>query len=148
MQQNIPENPSPLNSAAGMRWLLNELVDLAGQHDELAATPVLELQFGDVVTRTTVAINDGIQCLSVVAELPLTEHIGQPPQSSRPLPTSITQQRTELSWHADSGRYVVVSTTPVSALPEDTSVLDAILDTSEYARAWYSVVSTWAPVPR
>jgi hypothetical protein len=148
VQQKILDGPYPLNSADGMQWLLQELVDLAGQHDDLAAAPVLELQFGDVVTRTTLAVNDGVQCLSVVAELPMTKHIGQPPQSSRPLPSSTTQQRTEVMWHAGAGRYIIVSTTPISELPKDTSVLDTILDTSEYARAWYSVVSTWAPVPR
>jgi hypothetical protein len=109
-----------------MQWLLQELVALADQHDDLNTAPVLELQFGDVVTRTTLAVNDGIPCLSVVAELPRTEHIGQPPQSSRPLPApTIARQRTELLWHADAGRYVVVSTTPIAALPEETSVLSS-----------------------
>jgi hypothetical protein len=148
VQQNIPDAPAPRNRAAGIRWLLQELVDLAGQHDDVNAMPVLELQFGAVLTRTTLAVNDGIQCLSVVAELPMTERIGAAQQPSRPLPSSTRQQRTELLWQAHASRYVVVSTTPVSTLPEDTGVLDAILDTSEYARAWYSVVTASAPVPR
>lgn len=149
MQQETLYSTGKLDgSAAGMKRLLQELVELAGQVNDVQ-TPVLELQFGDVLTKTTVSVSRGIQCLSVIALLPRTEKLNHLSPSSRLLASSPTSEReTELLWHADEGRYVVVCNTPISDLPEDVSVLDTILDTSEQARAWYSVVSACAPVPQ
>lgn len=132
-----------------VKRLLKELVELAGQADEIQSAPVLELQFGEVLTKTTLSVNRGIQCLSVVAELPRTEKLNHVCPSSRPVVSpAMPDSQTELLWHADEGRYMIVSNTPVSELSEDVSVMDTILDTSEQARAWFSVVSTCAPVPR
>lgn len=147
LQQTVDTTVKLDGSVSCMKRLLQELVELAGQDEHMESTPVLELQFGDVLTRTTVSVNRGVQCLSVVAELPKTEKLNALSPPSRLLDSSpISDSEVELLWHANEGHYVVVSNTPISELPEDVSVLDAILDTSEQARAWFSVVSACAPV--
>jgi hypothetical protein len=136
-------------SAADMQRLLQELADLIGQDDDIDTAPVLELQFGDVLTKTTMSVRHGVECLSVTALLPMTENLNGKCRQSRVLATSgASEGEIRLVWHEDEERYVVVCTTPISALSREVSVLDTILDTSEQARAWFSVVGTCAPVPR
>jgi hypothetical protein len=150
LQQHTLDTAGKLDgSATGMKRLLRELVELAGQLDDVQAAPVLELQFGEVLTKTTVSVSRGVQCLSISALLPKSEESTHLSGSSRLLASSpASESETELLWHADEGRYVVVCNTPISELPEDISVLDTILDTSEQARAWFSVVSACSPALR
>jgi hypothetical protein len=146
LQHNLDTTVKLDGSVSCVKRLLQELVELAGQDDYIDATPVLELQFGEVLTRTTLSVKRGIQCLSVVAELPRTEKLNYLSPPSRLLDSSlVSDSETELLWHADEGRYAVVSNTPISEIAEDVSVLDTILDTSEQARAWFSVVRACAP---
>jgi hypothetical protein len=136
-------------SAADLQRLLQELVELAGQEDDAEAAPVLELQFGDVLTKTTMSVSHGVECLSVTALLPMTEYLNGDCRQPRVLAASgATEGEIKLLWHADEERYVVVCTTPISELSREVSVLDTIMDTSEQARAWLSVVDICAPVPR
>ncbi|MFC7516077.1 hypothetical protein ACFQUU_13765 [Herbaspirillum sp. GCM10030257] len=127
-------------SAGGMNRLLQDLVELAGQADQTHFAPVLELRFGDVNTRTTVVINGEVQCLSITVLLPRSE---QPEYGVRlPGQFAASQSRAgeyEFLWHADEGCYVVVRNIPVNTLADEAGVLDAILDTSEFAKAWRQV---------
>lgn len=124
---------------------LKELVELAGQGD-YAHMPVLELQFGDVLTRTSLSLSGDVPCLSIVALLPQDDRLNYLSRLTRPLVSSnASSHETELLWHADEGRYVVTCSIPTVELPDDRSVLDAILDTSDQARAWFAAVCACAP---
>jgi hypothetical protein len=148
-QHSLDTNGKLDGTAEGMKRLLEELVELAGQNDQSQSSPVLELQFGDVLTKTTLSVRRGVQCLSVRALLPRIEESHFMSRSSRLLAsTPASESETELRWHAGEGRYVVDCNTPISELPRDASVLDTIIDTSEQARAWFSVVGACAPIVR
>lgn len=121
-------------SVAGMKRFLRDLVELAGQVDCTHAMPVLELEFGDVLTRTTVSTDEAIPCLSIIALLPRSEQLNyQPSGVIQPAPG-----KAEFFWHADDGRYVVIRNIPVADLPDEPSVMDAIMDTSDEAKAWFA----------
>jgi hypothetical protein len=42
----------------------------------------------------------------------------------------------EFLWDADEGRYVALRMVPIVSLPDERSVMDAILATSDLASAW------------
>ncbi|SFU27787.1 hypothetical protein SAMN05216552_1001146 [Pseudoduganella namucuonensis] len=119
---------------ARLTGLLRELVELTGE--EAGAVPVLELRFEDIVTRTSVLASDG-NYLLITALLPPCGDAGYVAQSSGAVSLQAAQGM-EYLWHADQGRHVGMRTVPVAALPDEPSVMDAILTTSDRAAAWFS----------
>jgi hypothetical protein len=81
-------------------------------------------------------VEDAAPCLSVTALLPAggkLRFVAEPAQ-----PAAAAGPKIEFLWHADEGRYVVMRSMPVTDFPDEASVMDAILDTSDRARAWYA----------
>lgn len=119
---------------------MRELVILSGQ-DDTAESPVLELQIGDVVSRTTVEMEDGIEYLVVAASLPVS-------RQSRYLPARIEEtcsgevrpRKTSISWNADAGCYVAKRRTRTRDLQDDRSVMDTILLTVDEAIGWQDLL--------
>lgn len=120
-------NPSKVNA------FVRELIEMTGQLD--AAPDVLELQFGDVLTRTSVQIAE-FSWLVTMAFLPKCGDSQFMPQAAMVLSLPVGGNL-ELFWHADEGRYVGIRRTLVSELPDERSVMDAILATAEDAAAWF-----------
>ena len=112
--------------------LLRELIELTGQ--QAAGVPVLELQFGDILTRTALHALDR-NVLLITAILPTCSDRGPVcvPAGAYPAPRG---QDMEFLWHADEGRYVGLRMVPVVSLPDERSVMDAILETADEASAW------------
>lgn len=128
---------TPISS---VREFLRELVMLARQ-DDTAAPTVLELQIGDVISRTTVESFDGADHLVVVASLPAS---GQSPfHSALPGDAVAARARAQgaiISWDADAGCYVVTRRIPARDLQDDRSVMDAILATVDEAIGWQDLL--------
>jgi hypothetical protein len=119
-------------SLARITALLRELIGMTGQDE--GDVPVLELQFGDILTRTTLHALDR-NYLLVTAILPKcgdSRHVCVP-SGTVPVPHG---QDMEFLWHADDGRYVGLRMVPIGSLPDERSVMDAILATSDKASAW------------
>lgn len=131
-------------SAEELNCFLAELTLLAGQG--APGTPVLELQIGEIFTRTAVEMGGTNHYLSVTALLPRC----QPPHYL-PLPfpvraeTSLVSGTAEFLWHADEGCYIVMRKIPVAELPDGFSVMDAILQTSDLASICYSSINAGSP---
>ena len=122
-------------SAAAAARLLAELAALAGQ--QCAGTPVLELMVGEIVTFASVA-SDGA-CLVVTARLPACGQAGYLPAAAA-FSERLGHDGIECRWHADEGCYVAVRSVPLKALPDERSLMDAILDTADAARAWHALL--------
>ena len=103
--------------------LLRELIGLTGQDGD----EVLELQFGDVLTRTALHALDR-QYLVVTALLPPCGDGGYP------APPRVDDM--EFLWDADDGRHIGLRLVPIGSLPDERSVMDAIVETSDMAAAW------------
>ena len=103
--------------------LLRELIGLTGRDGD----EVLELQFGDVLTRTALHALDR-QYLVVTALLP--------PCGDGGCPVPARMDDMEFLQDADEGRYVGLRLVPIGSLPDERSVLDAILATSDMAADW------------
>lgn len=117
-------------SAAAATRLLAQLAELSGQG--CAGTPVLELLIGDIVTFTSVASE--ARCLIVTARLPACAHSGYMPASAA-LQERLRTSHIECRWHADDGCYVALRSVPLAALPDERSLMDAILETADAASA-------------
>jgi hypothetical protein len=125
LQNDVDDAPgTPEGPVSWIATLLRELIALTG-HDEGDAS-VLELQFGDILTRTALHALDKNH-LVITAMLPkcgggryLAPH----------------GQDMEFLWDADDGRYVGLRMIPIGSLPDERSVMDAILATSDLASAW------------
>jgi len=120
-------------SPAAATRLLAQLAALAGQ--PCAGTPVLELMVGDIVTCTSVA--GEAACLTVTARLPACGQYGYLPAGAA-LQETLGQDGIECRWHADEGCYVAVRSVPLAALPDERSLMDAILETADAACAWHA----------
>lgn len=120
-------------SPAAATRLLAQLSALAGQ--QCAGTPVLELMVGDIVTCTSVA--GDLACLLVTARLPAGGQSGYLPAGAA-LQEKLGQDGIECRWHADEGCYVAVRSVPLAELPDERSLMDAILETADAAGAWYA----------
>lgn len=128
-------------SPTGITRFLRELVELAGQSDDSYGVPVLELQFGEILTRTVLSTDGPVACLSVAAFLPRMGHDEYRYGSREELPYSMKlPEGSDFFWHADDGRYVVIRNISLDDLPDEPSVMDAILDTSDLAKEWFSLV--------
>lgn len=134
---------------AGLNRFLRELVEITGQNDGVHAVPVLELQFGDILTTTSLSTADGAACLSITALLPRQAQADSSLLSSAQsaVPSGVAPG-CEFLWHADEGRHVVVRKIPIAELPDERSVMDAIMDTSDQAAAWFSVIGGDMSRPR
>jgi hypothetical protein len=119
-------------SLARITALLRELVELTG-HDA-GDVPVLELQFGDILTRTALHALDK-NYLLITAILPRHGDSGPgwAPSGAGPAPHG---QDMEFLWHADDGHYIGLRMVPIGSLPDERSVMDAILAASDQAAAW------------
>jgi hypothetical protein len=139
LSHTVPGTTKALDgSIAAMDRLLRELAEITAQDDSDHAAPVLELQFGDIATRTTLLNNAGMQCLSIIALLPRSGRVNYSTRTHTLLSDVITPaEDMELLWHADEGRYILLRHMPISDFADDISVLDAILDTADRSRAWY-----------
>jgi hypothetical protein len=130
----LPQDPTIASSALDgsvvqLTRLLRELVELTGE--EAGPVPTLELQFGDILTRTTVQASDG-GCLLITAMLPKCDEPGYVALAGA------SASEIEYLWHADEGCHVGVRRVPVRELPDERSVMDAIMATSDQAAAWFA----------
>lgn len=126
-----------------MRRFLREMVEYVDQADSPYTVPVIELQLGEVLTITSLLLDNPGPSLSITALLPRQENTGYLDVLHT---VSIGGYRGitgggEFFWHAEQGRFVVIRLVPVLDLPDERSVLDAILDLSEDAFDWFCVIS-------
>lgn len=125
MQNDGGTVPGTLDgSPARITALLRELIELTG-HDG-GDVPVLELQFGDILTRTAPHALDK-NVLVITAMLPKCGDGEYPAPQARDM---------EFLWDAGDGRYMGLRMVPIESLPDERSVLDAILATSDLASDW------------
>lgn len=133
--QAEPRNTGTLDgSAAQLSRFLRELIAMSGQESD--GVPMLELQLGEILTRTTLPAPDGADLL-ISALLPPCGDAGYSAQSSEEIATQAALG-IEFLWHVDAGRYIGVRKVPIAKLPDERSVLDAILTTSDQAAAWFA----------
>jgi hypothetical protein len=127
LQNKAGNAPGTLDgSLSQVAALLRELIQLTGHDGD--DVPVLELQFGDILTRTALHALDQ-NYLVITAMLP---KFGDG-DGARPAPPG---RDMEFLWDADEGRYVALRMVPIRSLPDERSVMDAILATSDLASAW------------
>ncbi|QGZ42125.1 hypothetical protein IP92_05480 [Pseudoduganella flava] len=141
---NFPTDPDPDDdsapldgSAAAAVRALARLAALAGQPH--AQTPVLELQVGDIVTRTCVDSQAGAAGgaqLTVCAQLPP----GLPADGTVQAPYGI-----EGMWHADEGCHVALRRIPLAGLRSERALMDAVLETADAAQAWQAALEGRRP---
>lgn len=144
LQKNNQDTAGELNSSVTeVKRFLMELIVLAAQ--EAPGAPVLELQIGEILTRTAVELSGNDRYLSITALLPRCEQPHYLPLPFSPLVVEYSMENTEFLWHADEGRYIVVRKVPVTELPDELSVMDAILTTSDLANTYFASVNTDKP---
>jgi hypothetical protein len=107
---------------------MNELVD-----SENASDSVLELQFGDILTRSSVDLHDNGYLVVTALFPPSRRFPCIPPPGKR------FHEGVNFLWYSDEGRHILVHRIPAVDLPTERSVLDAVLSTSDAAQAiWQS----------
>lgn len=127
MQNDACSAPGTLDGPlARITALLRELIDMTGRGERGAS--VLELQFGDILTRTALHAPDK-RCLVITAMLPKCGDGGYAAAHAQ-------ERDMEFLWDADDGRHIGLRMVPIGSLPDERSVLDAILATSDMALAW------------
>lgn len=112
---------------------LRELIEMTGQDAATTHSAILELQFGEILTKTSIQ-SDEKNYLLIMAFLPKCRRSQFMPRSG----DTHAQGDLEFFWHADEGRHIGVRRIPVAELEDERSVMDAILSTSEQASAWFS----------
>jgi hypothetical protein len=123
-------------SVAAATRLLAELAELAGQ--QTADAPVLELMVEGITTFTSVS--DEQASLLVMARLPVCEKFGYL-LAGKALQNKFASDRVECRWHAGQGCYVAVRSVPLAALPDERSIMDAILDMANAAAVWHAALA-------
>lgn len=127
-----------------MHQFLEEMVELTGQIDNTRSTPVLELQFGDIQTITSMSENGKTPCLSITALLPRSNETPKVMQGTNQCSApEILAKNRDMLWDADEGRYVMVRKIPIADLPDGRSVLDTILDTFDQATDWFASLTSY-----
>lgn len=130
-------NGMPIGS---VKQFLRELVALAGQ-DDTAESPELELQIGEVVSRTSIETIDGIEYLSVTALLPVSEQSRYLPARAEGFSVGEASPRAAtISWNAARRCYVATRRIRTRDLRDDRSVMDAILLTVDEAIGWQAML--------
>lgn len=123
---------------APVREALRELAGLAGQHD---AAAVLELQIGEVMTRTTVVDAAGGEYLEVQARLPASRR--SPMLGPRPgglEPDELPAGAATISWDEESGCYLATRRVAVAEIRDERELMDAILTTADVAIGWLDLI--------
>ncbi|MBP0597326.1 hypothetical protein J8I26_04370 [Herbaspirillum sp. LeCh32-8] len=120
-------------SGQEVKQLLLDLMRHCGQ--ETATRPALELQLGEIVTRTSVEPAGADLYLCVTATLPPAD---APAAAAAllSLPAALDKVAAgscDFLWHADEGRYVLVRKVPLRLLTDERSVMDEILVTADLA---------------
>lgn len=118
---------------------LCELTELAGQNDD-ADNPVLELQIGEVVSKTHVELVDGVEYLVVDAALPCSERRAHLAAGNSAQAEEGHAPRSGIAWDEDAGRYRVTRRMRTRDLRDDRSVMDAILTTVDDAVGWLDLL--------
>jgi len=125
LQNDVGTVPgTPDGSLARITALLRDLIELTG--DGEGDVPVLELQFGDILTRTALHALDK-NYLVITAMLPKCGDGGYAVPHVQDM---------EFLRDADDGRYIGLRMVPIGTLADERSVMDAILATSDMATAW------------
>lgn len=126
-------------SVARLSRFLRELVEMTGESIGAQAVPVLELQFGDIFTSTSLSAEQEVASLSISALLPRRKRPEYLPLSSVQAEIAASEAGAwECLWHADAGHYVVVRNIPITDFPNESSVMDAIADTSDQVARWFA----------
>jgi hypothetical protein len=119
--------------------LLQELIELTGP--QTSASSVLELQIGDIFTRSAIAPEMPERCLAITALLPKCEQPHYLPRLFSPPGAEKWPACAEFLWHADEGCYIVVHKVPVVELTDERSIMDSILLTADIARDYFAALS-------
>ena len=132
-----------------MEAFLKEMVSLTGQNsNNLDAAPVLELQFGDVRTFTTVLSKAEVPVLFITAFLPRDERLFYSELFLSNAALGMEKmQDTACMWHVDEGGYAMIRKVPLRLLHNEPSVFDAILDTADQAEQWYALLCARLTLP-
>ncbi|MGW8393197.1 hypothetical protein [Pseudoduganella sp. HUAS MS19] len=138
VQADHPENKEFDGSSRAANALLAELCELCGQ--DAASPPVLELQFGLVLTRTAVDAASGGGCLTISARLPALGQDGYAPQAGDSRFDGL-----DCMWHADEGCHIAMRRIALARLGDERSVMDAILETADMAQAWHASMALDRP---
>jgi len=130
-------------SGQEIKQLLLDLMQYAGQ--ERVARPALELEIGDIVTRTSVepAGIDLYLCVTATlppCDAPVTASLAPPAALADTLPGSC-----DFLWHADEGRYVLVRKISLRALTDERGVMDEILVTADLAAQCFDEIRPEPP---
>ena len=138
LQDDLSDDEGMLDGTSGnICRLLQDLVDLAGQTDSDSSTPVLAIELDGITTVTSLITDASVAYLSISASLPRCENNEY---LLKHLKNGISNDDCELLWHADEGRYVLLRKIPISAFPDEPSVMDAILSTSDKAMSWCTAI--------
>ncbi|EJL88994.1 hypothetical protein PMI16_02142 [Herbaspirillum sp. CF444] len=136
------DHNQPDMSVTAVNRLLQDLIALAGQ--QVDGPPALELQLGEVFTRSAVERGGVDHYLSVTALLPKCEQPHYLPLLHAPLDAAGADAgqaaAVDFLWHADEGRYIVVRKIPIRLLSDERSVMDAILATADIAGQYLEAV--------
>ncbi|WP_051293506.1 hypothetical protein [Pseudoduganella violaceinigra] len=141
MQAEESENRELDGSSHAAKALLAELCALSGQ--VAASPPVLELQFGAVLTHTAVEDGPGGPCLSISARLPAQRGEGYAAPAWQG--EGIRFGGLDCMWHADEGCHIAVRRIALARLGDERSLMDAILETADMAQAWHGSMALDQP---
>lgn len=138
-RMNISRDDDDEMSAQEVKHLLLDLISLSGQN--AGAYPALELQIGEIVTRTSVEPAGLDLYLAVTGLLPPCA--GAPCLPALSEPSTLLGEESlpfDFLWHADHGRYIVVRKIPLHTLSDERAVMDEILDTADIASRCFDAV--------
>jgi len=128
-------------SVSALKSLLRDLLVMVEPDTDPSLEPVLELRFGDVVTRTSLLSDAHAPYLSIIA-LKSNVDDGLSFQSmAKDLlspPTSVEEDN--ILWHAEHGQYVTHRKITIFYLKTESDVMDAIADTAKEAELWFSAM--------
>jgi hypothetical protein len=118
-------------SAAAVLQCMRELVALTGQ-GRADGAPVLELQFDDILTVTSLSPKEPQPFLCVSVYLPRRALVAAaaPPLAVPGYPGG------EWLWDASEGRYIILHNIGIEQLVDETGLLDAIMTAKDKAAAW------------
>lgn len=137
MQQHNYAPPEEFGgSVAAVLRCMRELVALTGQ-SQGDGPPVLELQFDDVLTTTSLAAEAPHPFLCVSVHLPRRELAA----AAAPPLAGPGYAGGEWLWDASEGRYIILHNIGIEQLVDETGLLDAILTAKDRAWAWLLSVS-------
>ncbi|MCA1325674.1 hypothetical protein [Herbaspirillum sp. alder98] len=133
-------------SGQEVKQLLLDLMRYSGQ--QAAARPALELQIGDILTRTSVEPAGIDLYLSVTGLLPPCD---APMTASMAPLAALSDERPDscdFLWHADEGRYVLVRKIALRSLTDERGVMDEILNTADLATRCFDEIRPKSPPRR